>query len=58
MHNFNTSHMDHGSCGVSQTTSAVIVRVPIIVLKKISTFSEICTKNLGHLGKNGDNLKN
>jgi hypothetical protein len=50
--------MDHGSCGVSQTTSAVIVRVPIIVLKKISTFSEICTKNLGHLGKNGDNLKN
>jgi hypothetical protein len=32
----------------------VIVRVPIMVLSKIGTFSETCTKNLGHLGKKGD----
>jgi len=39
------------------SAQSVIARVPIMVFKKISTFSEICTKNLGHLGKKGDKFK-
>jgi hypothetical protein len=39
------------------SAQSVTVRVPIMVLKKTGTFSEICTKNLRQLGKKGDKFK-
>jgi len=33
--------------------SNIRLRVPIILLRK-TTFSKICTRKLGHLGKKGD----
>jgi hypothetical protein len=39
------------------SVQSVIVRVPIMVLRKTGKFSEICTKNLGNLGKEGDEFK-
>jgi hypothetical protein len=33
---------------------SVFLRVPLILLRKTGTYSEISTKNLGHLGKKED----